>query len=81
MYEFKLPDTITISTCDELLNKALEVKSEHQKINLDSSAVEIIDTSGIQFIYSFCSDDSQVVHVGMSDCVKQAFSELGLPTV
>lgn len=78
MCEFKLPDTVTISTCDDLLNKALEAKSAHPKIELDSSDVDTIDTAGVQFISSLCSDVSQVTHVAISDEVKQAFEQLGM---
>ena len=78
MYEFKLPETVTISVCDELLNKALEAKSNHEKIQLDSSHVNTIDTAGVQFIFSFCKDANQVTHVNMSDTVRDAMDELGL---
>lgn len=78
MYEFKLPQSVTISSCDELLGKAIEAKSNDMKIELDSSEVNIIDTAGIQFIYSFCADANQVTHVNMSEVVKDAMSQLGL---
>jgi anti-anti-sigma regulatory factor len=78
MYEYKLPQTVTISSCDELLNQALEVKSNHESIELDSSQVDTIDTAGIQFICSFCVDVNQVTHTNMSDVVKDAMGELGL---
>ena len=78
MHDFKLPSSLTISNCDEWLNKAIEEKSRNEKINLDSSEVETIDTAGVQFIYSFCSDKTQVEHISMSEHVKQAMSKLGL---
>ena len=78
MYEFKLPDSVTISNCDELLSTAIEAKSNEEKIELDSSEVETIDTAGIQFICSVCADTNQVTHVNMSDAVKNAMSGLGI---
>ena len=78
MYEFKLPDTVTISNCEELLSKTIEAKSNEEKLELDSSEVETIDTAGVQFICSLCADTNQVTHVNMSDAVKNAMSELGI---
>ncbi len=78
MYEFKLPQSVTISSCDELLSKAIQAKANDMKIELDSSEVNIIDTAGIQFICSFCADVNQVTHVNMSEVVKDAMSQLGL---
>jgi|GEM_PF-4984883 len=81
MYEFKLPQSVTISSCDELLSKAIEAKSNDVKVELDSSAVDIIDTAGVQFIYSLCADVNQVTHVNISEVVKDAMSRLGLTAV
>jgi len=78
MHEFKLPQSLTISNCDALLNSAIEDKSNHEKINLDSSEVETIDTAGVQFIHSFCMDKTQVTHVTMSESVKSAMLSLGM---
>ena len=81
MYEFKLPSSLTISSCDELLNSAIEAKANNEKIQLDSSEVETLDTAGIQFICSFCLDETQVTHINMSDKVKEVLAGLGLATV
>lgn len=81
MHEIKLPEAVTISNCDELLNKVIEAKSSNEKIQIDLSAVETIDTAGIQFFYSMFNDVDHVVHVGITDVVKESFVELGLSLV
>lgn len=81
MYEFKLPSSLTISSCDELLNTALEAKEKHEKISLDSSEVDTLDTAGIQLITAFCSDEMQVSHANMSDKVREVMTGLGLNTL
>jgi len=78
MYEFKLPSSVTISSCDELRRKAVEVKSNNEKIQLNSCDVDTVDTAGIQFIHALCLDENQVTHTTMSETVKNAMSELGL---
>ena len=78
MYEFKLPSSITISNCGELLNIAIEAKNNNDKIVLDSSGVETIDTAGIQMIKSFCKDEEKVTHAKMSDKVGEMMLVLGL---
>jgi anti-anti-sigma regulatory factor len=78
MYEFKLPSSLTISNCDEIINSAIEVKANNEKIELNSSEVEILDTAGIQLIWSFCMDEGQVTHSNISEKVSEVMSGLGL---
>ncbi len=78
MHEFKLPQSLTISCCDEVLNSMIEVKANNDKIYLDSSEVETLDTAGIQLIHSFCSDEEQITHINMSEKVKEMMVNLGL---
>jgi anti-anti-sigma regulatory factor len=78
MHEFKLPQSLTISCCDEVLNNMIEVKANNNKIHLDSSEVETLDTAGIQLIHSFCSDEEKITHINMSEKVKEMMVNLGV---
>ena len=81
MYEFKLPSSLTISGCDELIKTIIEVKENNKIIKLDSSEVETIDTAGIQLIYSLCIDEEQISHNNMSDKVSEVMAGLGLDSI
>lgn len=78
MYEFKLPSSLTISNCDELINSAIDIQANNEKIELDSSEVETLDTAGIQLILSFCKDEVQVTHTNVSEKVQEVMTGLGL---
>lgn len=78
MFEFKLPSSLTISNCDDILTSAIEAKESNTKIQLDSSEIETIDTAGIQLIFSLCSDHENVSHTNMSEKVHDVINSLGL---
>lgn len=81
MYEFKLPSSLTITNCDELLNSVIEAKHDNEKIHLDSSDVDTLDTAGIQLMYSLCSDQEQVSHDSASEKVKEVMTNLGISLI
>lgn len=81
MYEFKLPSSLTISNSDELLTSVIEAKESNQKIQLDSSDVDTLDTAGIQLICSLCSDHEHISHINMSDKVKEVMMNLGITSL
>ncbi|MFK8026619.1 MAG: hypothetical protein AB8C40_01005 [Gammaproteobacteria bacterium] len=56
----------------------IEAKEKNEKIQLNSNELDTLDTAGIQLIYSFCKDVSQVTHSNMSDKVKEVMEGLGI---
>ena len=78
MHEFKLPSSLTISNCNEVLSDVVEAKKNNEKIQLDSSEVETIDTAGIQLICSICKDEDRVKHANLSEKVKAVMNDLNL---
>lgn len=81
MYEFKLPSSLTISSCDELIKTIIDVKENNKNIQLDFSEVDTLDTAGVQLIHSFCMDEEQASHVNMSNEISEVITNLGITSL
>ncbi len=78
----KLPTLCTISAVEQLRALLLQRIEEPEALRLDATAVERIDTAGLQLLIAFLRDrkarQAKVIWVGCSDPLLRAAQTLGV---
>ena len=80
--EFKFPAELTIAQAAEVKSEILDVINNNDVIIFDDSAIERIDTLGLQLLFATVNDaaiKNKLVHWHcQSDVVKACVSKLGI---
>ena len=79
---FKLPAEITIAKAEEFKQLLMEYAEDHDSIEIDDSAVEKIDTIGVQLILSMVtyltSINKSIDWTCSAQVIKESIEKLGV---